>query len=362
MEEIKKRIPVVILAAGEAKRLEPLSEEIIKPIVPIAGIPLINRIITTYYNNGFKNFIIVISNSEKGIKTVIESMDIFIHKKITVEYAIQEIPKGMADAVLKAEGLVRKSEANYFIVSASDVIFEKDTPHLMIENHIKHNSQITLSLLYSEDPKMAEGHGNVEIRPDNLVTKIIEKPGSKNKISNYYSMPIYVFPLDMFDYIKYINKSQRGEYEIQSAIQKMIDSGIKCLGIDILPKLQKKIIYEKIGAYHITYPKDLLQMTFRLIDQNTLKVEGGFPTTIEPAGSKDKVIVGDSVFLGPNVYIGQNCVLEDYVEISNSILFDNIEVGKSTIINNSIIGNNVKVEKDQNINNVLILNSEKQNL
>lgn len=357
--EIKKKIPIVILAAGEAKRLEPLSDEIIKPIVPIAGIPLINRIITNYYENGFNTFIVVISNQEKGIKSVIESMDIFIDKKITIDYAIQEIPKGMADAILRSENYIKKNETEFFFVTASDVIFEKDTPNLLIESHFKHKSQITLSLIYSEDPKMADGHGNVEIRESNVITKIIEKPGAENKISNYYSMPVYIFPVSIFDYIKQIGKSERGEYEVQTAIQKLIDSGRPCLGIDILPSLQKKLIYKKIGAYHITYPKDLLQMTFRLINQNDLKIDGGFPTTIEPAGSKDKVVVGDSVFIGPNVYIGKNCVLEDFVEISNSILFDNIEVGKSTTINNSIIGNNVKVEGEQKINEALILNSEK---
>ena len=52
----KKDIPVVILAAGEARRLKPLSNHIIKPIVPIVGVPIINRIIQNFHKNGFKKY------------------------------------------------------------------------------------------------------------------------------------------------------------------------------------------------------------------------------------------------------------------------------------------------------------------
>jgi NDP-sugar pyrophosphorylase family protein len=71
-----------------------------------------------------------------------------------------------------------------------------------------------------------------------------------------------------------------------------------------------------------------------------LKIEnyiGDYPTFMEPVILGDKVKIGDDVLIGPKVYIGNNSEIEDYVEISNSIIFDNVKIGSNSKINNCII-------------------------
>ena len=71
-----------------------------------------------------------------------------------------------------------------------------------------------------------------------------------------------------------------------------------------------------------------------------LKIEnyiGDYPTFMEPVILGDKVKIGDDVLIGPKVYIGSNSVIKDYAEISNSIIFDNVKIGKNFKLDNCII-------------------------
>jgi len=67
---------------------------------------------------------------------------------------------------------------------------------------------------------------------------------------------------------------------------------------------------------------------------------GDYPTFIEPVYLEDNVKIGDDVLLGPNVYIGKDSVINDYGEISNTIILENATIGKNFKLNNCIIGKN----------------------
>ncbi|MCP4761715.1 MAG: hypothetical protein GY870_08035, partial [archaeon] len=162
---------------------------------------------------------------------------------------------------------------------------------------------------------------------------------------------------EFFNAIKHVKTSERGEYEIQDAIEEAIENNKKVLGVNILPKM-KNFKHKNVGAFHITYIKDLLNMNFRLLVNAGLEFEGEYPTSIEPVNSSGKILTGDSVLLGPKVYLGDNCELEDLVEISESILLGNNTIGKRVMIENSIIGPNVKIlgaEEVQKFKNCLLL-------
>ncbi len=80
-----------------------------------------------------------------------------------------------------------------------------------------------------------------------------------------------------------------------------------------------------------------------------LKIEnyiGDYPTFMEPVILGDSVKIGDDVLIGPKVYIGTDSVIEDYAEISNSIIFDNVKIGKNFKLDSCIIINNSKLNFD----------------
>ena len=65
---------------------------------------------------------------------------------------------------------------------------------------------------------------------------------------------------------------------------------------------------------------------------------GDYPTFIEPVYLEKNVKIGDDVLLGPNVYVGKGSVISDYGEISNTIILENVTIGKNFKLNMCIIG------------------------
>ena len=89
-----------------------------------------------------------------------------------------------------------------------------------------------------------------------------------------------------------------------------------------------------------------------------LKIEnyiGDYPTFMEPVILGDNVKIGDDVLIGPKVYIGNDSEIEDYAEISNSIIFDNVKIGKNFKLDNCIIIKNSKLNFDNFSSNNCIL-------
>ncbi len=127
-----------------------------------------------------------------------------------------------------------------------------------------------------------------------------------------------------------------------------------------LEEIQK--IIGKLELNSKTQIKDLLNY-FLQTHLNRNKVDnfiGDYPTFIEPVHLEDNVRIGDDVLLGPNVYIGKDSEIKDYVEISNSIIFDNVFIGKNNKLGNCIIGKNTSlVCENINVNNCVIVGNIK---
>lgn len=81
----------------------------------------------------------------------------------------------------------------------------------------------------------------------------------------------------------------------------------------------------------------IMQKFFSKLKNRVEKYIGDYPTFIEPVYLEDNVKIGDDVLLGPNVYIGANTIIQDYVEISNTIIFDNVKVGQNFKLENCVI-------------------------
>lgn len=89
-----------------------------------------------------------------------------------------------------------------------------------------------------------------------------------------------------------------------------------------------------------------------------LKIEnyiGDYPTFMEPVILGDNVKIGDDVLIGPKVYIGNDSEIEDYAEISNSIIFDNVKIGKNFKLDNCIVIKYSKLNFDNFSNKNCIL-------
>jgi glucose-1-phosphate thymidylyltransferase len=265
---------VIILAAGKATRLRPLSDVIPKPLIKINGIPIISRVIHTFKEAGFTNFIILVGYKQQAIKTELLKI-----QDIELEFIEQTIQIGMADGLLLCLNQFneKKQKLYNFFVTAADVVFSKQKINQMFSLYKNASADIILGLMKSKDKKIASGHGNVKISKDSelirdsdikhglKIVDIVEKPEENQILSDYYSLPFYLFNQKIISYLEKVDFSFRGEKEMQDSIKASIKNGDIVRGINII---DHDITIENIGSYHLTFMEDIIKMDkrFRYIE------------------------------------------------------------------------------------------------
>jgi NDP-sugar pyrophosphorylase family protein len=260
---------VIILAAGKATRLRPLSDKVPKPLVNINGVPMITRIISNFKQAGFNKFIVLVGYKQELIRAELVKV-----QDIELQIIEQAKQVGSADALLLCLDQFNdlKSSSLTFFVTAADIIFFKKEIDLMYKLYLNSKADIILSLMKSKDKDIARGHGNVKvfelsdiiqnsnsIRGLNIVD-IIEKPRINQILSVYYSLPLYIFNYTIIKNLLDINISARGEKEIQDAIKKSLFNKALVKGINII---DHNVTIENVGRYHITNLSDIEKMNER---------------------------------------------------------------------------------------------------
>jgi len=188
---------MLIMAGGKGKRLRPFTKKLPKPLLPINGKPIIERIIITAKKQGIKNFIISINYLGNKIKSYLKKGEKY---GVNIKYIEEDRPLGTAGALYYL-----KNKKLPFIVSNADIISNIDYKE-MIEYHKKLKSYITIGAISNFEKNH---YGNI-IFKKNRVIKIEEKIERKTfinsgiyildpKIKNYFKTKKFI---DMTDFIE----------------------------------------------------------------------------------------------------------------------------------------------------------------
>ncbi|MBI4895024.1 MAG: NTP transferase domain-containing protein [Candidatus Aenigmarchaeota archaeon] len=305
----------IILAAGNGTRLKPFTETMSKPMIPIANKPLLEWIIEAVEVCSEEIFIVV-------RKEQLDIIDYFKNfQKITFVY--QSEPLGTADAIGCCESYLKDYEGPILKLGGDDLISLEDI------NRISRLSGYYVGGFISDYP---ERFGVIETE-DGFVVNIEEKP--KNPKSNLVSCGLYMFDRKIFEYIKKVKLSERGEFELNDAIE-------------MLSKKEKFKVFEVKKWTTITHPWELLEANKLILDQIGTQI--GKNVEIRPGTYIEyPVAIGDGSVLGPNCFIrrystiGKNCKIGNAVEIKNSIIMDHSYVSHLSYIGDSIIGKDCNI-------------------
>ncbi|MCD8024988.1 MAG: glucose-1-phosphate thymidylyltransferase RfbA [Candidatus Gastranaerophilales bacterium] len=194
----------IILAAGSGTRLYPASLPISKILLPVFDKPMIYYPITTLMLAGVRD-ILIISNPHDvdNFKKVLGD-----GSKIGVKfsYAIQEIPKGIADSFLVAADFIQNEPV---VLILGDNIFHGFGFSTMLKLAAVRNEGATIFGYRVKDP---ERFGVVEFNEKGQAVSIEEKP--KNPRSDFAVTGLYFYDKNVVEYAKSLKPSKRGELEI----------------------------------------------------------------------------------------------------------------------------------------------------
>ena len=281
----------VILAAGKSTRTYPLTLTKPKPMLKAANKPLLE------HNLGaIKDFvseaIIVVGYKKEMIEAYFGSK----YKSIKIKYVEQKEQLGTAHAISLLEPHIKGK----FLLLMGDDLYSKHD----IKRCIKHDYSIMVA-----KTKNPQNFGVVVERND-VMEDLIEKP--QHFVSDLISTALYVLDRKIFECIKKIEKSSRGEFELPDAVR-------------LLSKKEKIRCVKSMNWISVGYPWDLLNADISLRKgKNSI--------------GKNSKITGNAV----NSSIGGNCIIKGSVK--NSIIMDNTIIEEKSSIENSVIGEDVYFE------------------
>jgi glucose-1-phosphate thymidylyltransferase len=191
----------VILAGGTGSRLYPLTKVTNKHLLPVYNKPMILYPLETLKSLGISDVCIV-----SGGEHIADFMRLFGSGSefgVKLTYKVQDGPKGIAHALLQAEDFIREDEKAAVILG--DNVFEK----VEMQSHALLDNNAYIYLKEVEDP---ERFGVANLDENKNITEILEKP--KEPPSKFAVAGLYIYPNDVFDFIKTLKPSKRCELEI----------------------------------------------------------------------------------------------------------------------------------------------------
>ncbi|MDR3603850.1 MAG: sugar phosphate nucleotidyltransferase [Desulfomonilaceae bacterium] len=204
----------VILAGGLGTRLYPLTKITNKHLLPVYSKPMITYPVECLVRAGIDDILIVTGGNHPGdfLRLLGNGKEYGVKN---ISYAYQEGEGGIADALALAEN---HATCGPVCVVLGDNLLEK-TIRVAVDEYRKQDKGARILLKEVEDPKRF----GVPMLEGNRVTKIIEKP--EDPPSSFAVTGIYMYDTQVFDFIKTLNPSQRGELEITDVNNLYINQG-----------------------------------------------------------------------------------------------------------------------------------------
>src|SRR5438034_3437470 len=194
-----------ILSAGEGTRMRPLTANLPKPLLPVAGKPFLAHTIEALRDAGVTELAVLIGWQGRRVKEYFGRGDAF---GVKLSYEEQAERLGTAHAI----GMAREHVSGDFLSVNGDVVFSAKAVKGLLEFHRKAKGPV-MAVAEVENPA---AFGVAELDGDRVVG-LEEKP--KAPKSNLINAGVYLFPGDVFDFIDRTPKSSRGEYEITDTIR-----------------------------------------------------------------------------------------------------------------------------------------------
>lgn len=311
---------IIIPMAGMGKRMRPHTLTTPKPLIPIAGKPMVQRIVEDIIATSNESVAEVVFIINPAFGTEVEKHLVQVAESLGAKGKIvyQETPLGTADAILKAGDSL---QGPVFIAFA-DTLFKADF-------RIDTDKDAIIWTQKVEDPS---AFGVVKLGEGNAIEAFVEKP--TEFVSDLAIIGVYYFR-DGAGLRAQLQRlidediKDKGEYQLTDAMDHMLKSGVRFYTDQVEEWLD-------CGNYSAT-----VYTAGRIMD---IKQQAGETMRAESATVENSVII-QPCFIGENVVlrnsvVGPNVSLEKGAVIENARVSDSI-IGENTMIKNAVIANSL---------------------
>jgi glucose-1-phosphate thymidylyltransferase len=314
---------VVIPVAGVGTRLRPHTYTQPKPLMPVAGKPIIRFIVDKFVECGLRKFVFVIGYLGDKIRNFIETT----YPDLEAEFVYQEHREGSGHAIWVARELLEDEEE--IVIAFGDTIFEADMKHLL------ESSYSCIGVKKVNDPRE---FGVADLDDAGFVVRLVEKPRipkSNMAIVGLYKIREVTALLKAIDYLVRHDVRTLGEIQLTDALEYLLQKGVKLQSLPVSN-------WFDCGRREV-----LLETNAMLLRQSAYATDAfnlpEFDNTIiiHPVAIGRDCQIANSI-IGPNVTIGDNVRIES--SIIKESLIGSFASLQDAVLRQSVIGSDATVK------------------
>lgn len=322
----------VLLAAGEGKRMRPLTKHRPKPMLPVANRPVLEHLVAQLAQEGVRDLTLVVGYRREAVEKHFGTGEAW---GCRIRYAVQDPPRGTGDALRHA------AAEEPFVMVHGDVVLPPGTVRRLLDAPGD-------AMLAAKVPD-ASAFGALEVQGGRLARVREKAPLAGPGLVNAGA---FKFEAGLGAALATLRPSPRGELEFTDALNALVQQG------------RAPRVVEADGWRDLGYPWDLLGANEELLKDLKGDVRGNVEPGARLLGEvrvgegtrirsgayiEGPVSIGRGCDIGPNCYIrpftsiGDRCRVGNAVEVKASILMDGAHVGHLSYVGDSVLGERVNL-------------------
>ena len=324
----------IVLAGGFGTRIQPLTNSVPKPMLPILNKPMMEHTIIKLRDElGITDIAVLLYFKPDVIKDHFkDGSDL----DVNIQYFLPDDDYGTAGAVAFARDFLDET----FIIVSGDLVTNFDFKEIK-KFHEKKKSQLTITLTSVENPLQ---FGVVIANEDDRIEKFLEKPSWGEVFSDTINTGIYVIEPEILEHIPY---KQNFDFA-KDLFPKLMKEDIPLWGCSLMG------YWRDVGnpeSYRDVY-KDILSNEVSLsFKGDRIEVDNGV------IYSEDELVLPEKIRVKGTIAIGKNVSIADGVTLNNCVIGDNVKIKKHSELVNTVLWNDICIGSKVKLNNSVICNA-----